>query len=60
VQEVELAEWISGLRTEVWNVRSNSSKDLRAGKRAALMRGSPPEASLEAISVWSSASTKRS
>jgi hypothetical protein len=46
--------------TERWKVKSNSSSVLRAGKRAALIRLSPPWLSLEATSVDSSASAKRS
>jgi hypothetical protein len=41
-------------------VKSNFSSVLRAGKRAALMRDSPPWDSLEATSVESKASAKRS
>jgi excisionase family DNA binding protein len=47
-------------RTERWKVKSNSSSVLRAGKRAALMRLSPPCDSREATSVESNASAKRS
>jgi hypothetical protein len=50
--------WISVVLTERWNVKSNSSSVLRAGKRAALMRPSPPCASREAYSVDSGASAK--
>ena len=44
VQEVELAEVLDDrlLARERWKVKSNSSSVLRAGKRAALMRPSPP------------------
>jgi hypothetical protein len=48
------------LRIERWKVKSNSSSVLRAGKRAALIRDSPPWLSREATSVESSASAKRS
>ena len=37
--------------TERWKVKSNSSKLLRAGKRAALMRPSPPWLSREATRI---------
>ena len=62
VQEVELAEVLgsSVFLTERWKVKSNSSSVLRAGKRAALMRPSPPCASRELCSVLSSACAKRS
>ncbi len=46
--------------TERWKVKSNSSRVLREGKRAALMRASPPWDSREEISVESTASRKRS
>ena len=46
--------------TQRWKLKSNSSSVLRAGKRAALMRPSPPCASRDACSVESSASAKRS
>src|SRR5215218_2138612 len=46
--------------TERWKVKSNSSSVLRAGKRAALIRDSPPWLSREATSVESTASRKRS
>ena len=46
--------------TERWKAKSNSSSVLRAGKRAARMRPSPPWASREACSVASSAAAKRS
>ena len=51
---------MSCLRTERWKEKSNSSSVLRAGKRAARIRASPPWASREAYSVASSASAKRS
>jgi hypothetical protein len=41
-------------------VKSNSSSVLRAGKRAALFRDSPPWLSRDETSVDSSASAKRS
>ncbi len=46
--------------TERWKVKSNSSRVLRAGKRAALIRFSPPWHSREETSVESTASRKRS
>ncbi len=46
--------------TERWKVKSNSSSVLRAGKRAALIRDSPPWLSRDETSVDSSASAKRS
>ena len=53
--------WISVFLTERWKVKSNSSSVLRAGKRAALMRPSPPCASRElSARCDSSASAKRS
>jgi hypothetical protein len=45
---------------ERWKVKSNSSRVLRAPKRAALMRFSPPWDWREATSVESTASRKRS
>src|SRR5262249_46255463 len=46
--------------TERWKEKSNSSSVLRAGKRACLIRLSPPCASREATSVCKSSSAKRS
>jgi hypothetical protein len=46
--------------TERWKVKSNSSSVLRAGKRAALMRLSPPWLSRDETSEESKASAKRS
>ena len=52
-EEVELAEVQDErlLARERWKLKSNSSSVLRAGKRAGLIRPSPPCASREATSV---------
>jgi hypothetical protein len=60
-QEVELRQMGTiSFFTLRWKLQSNSSRVLRAGKRAALMRASPPWASREDRSVPRSASAKRS
>jgi hypothetical protein len=61
VEEVELAEVLDRLLFDrALEGKSNSSSVLRAGNLAALIPSSPPEASLEAISVEGSASVNRS
>lgn len=55
VQEVELAEVLGDL-SSAGRMKSNSSRVLRAGNRAALIRFSPPWLSREATSVESTAS----
>jgi hypothetical protein len=61
VQEVKLAEVLGDLALDrALEGESNSSSVLRAGKRAALILVSPPWLSLDATSVESNASAKRS
>ena len=61
VQEVELPEMLDHRLLDVrWKVKSNSSRVLRAGNRAVLIRPSPPWESRAETSVPSSISANRS